>query len=235
MIRIPAIDIINGTCVRLTKGEFDKSTRYNTDPILVAKRYEDGGATHLHVVDLDAARGLRNNYEIIVDILHQTNLKVQIGGGIKERGTIDFFMTEGADAVVIGSLALTKREVVKNWVSDFGSDKIIIGADVRNRYVATDGWLSTSEEDISDFIYDYMKDGAIRFLCTDIQKDGMLQGTANALYVNLVSKFEGIQLIASGGVSGMEDIHALEAIGVHSCVIGKALFERRISLTELYE
>ncbi|MDF1697232.1 MAG: 1-(5-phosphoribosyl)-5-[(5-phosphoribosylamino)methylideneamino]imidazole-4-carboxamide isomerase [Saprospiraceae bacterium] len=234
MIRIPAIDIINGTCVRLTKGEFDKSTMYNTNPIEIAKKYEKAGAEYIHIVDLDAARGVGSNKQIIFEICNQTNLKIQTGGGIKTRDQVEEFLNAGIGAVILGSVAQKNRTEVKKWVADFGNDKIIIGADVRNNRIAVDGWLSTSEENITDFILEYNIAGAKRFLCTDIQHDGMLNGTSNELYRNLRKKFPKIELIASGGVANLNDLVLLEKIGMYSCVIGKALFENRISLNDLF-
>lgn len=234
MIRIPAIDLINSTCVRLTKGEFDKSTMYNTDPVEIAKKYEGAGASSIHIVDLDAARGIGDNKKIIFDILKKTNLKVQTGGGIKTKDHVEDFLSKGIDSVIIGSAAQKKRDEVKKWIADFGSDKIIIGADVRNHKIAVDGWLSTSEEHIVDFIFEYKLAGAERFLCTDIQKDGTLEGTSNDLYRNLMSKFPGMKLIASGGVSCLEDLILLENMDVYACVIGKALFENKIPLAKLF-
>lgn len=231
---IPAIDLINGTCVRLTKGEFDKSTKYNTDPVEIAKKYEIAGADRIHIVDLDAARGTGSNKKIILAIQSQTNLKIQTGGGIHTREKVDAFIDAGIDAVIIGSAAQKSRDEVKKWVSEYGPDKIIIGADVRNRKIAIDGWLSTSEENITDFIMEYKMAGATTFLCTDIQKDGTLSGTSNILYKSLMSKFPEVQLIASGGVSGIRDLELLDAMGMYACVVGKALFERKITLSEMF-
>ncbi|MFT6337697.1 MAG: phosphoribosylformimino-5-aminoimidazole carboxamide ribotide isomerase [Saprospiraceae bacterium] len=235
MIKIPAIDLINGTCVRLTKGEFDQSTMYNTDPVEIAKKYEKAGAKKIHIVDLDAARGIRSNKEFIYQIAQETNLDVQTGGGIKSKDQIESFFEHGIKAVIIGSKAVTDRDEVKSWVKQYGGDKIIIGADVRNRKIAIDGWLSTSEEDISDFMLDYTISGANTFLCTDIQKDGMLEGTSNVLYKFLRIKFPDVKLIASGGVSSIRDLELLEEMEMYSCVIGKALFENRIDLNRLFK
>ena len=234
MIRIPAIDLINGTCVRLTKGEFDQSTMYNTDPVEIAKKYEKAGAKKIHIVDLDAARGMRSNKEIIYRIAKETNLDVQTGGGIKSKDQIESFLENGIKAVIIGSKAVTDRDEVKSWINHYGANTIIIGADVRHRKIAIDGWLSTSEEDISDFILDYTISGAKTFLCTDIQKDGMLGGTSNSLYKLLRIKFPDVRLIASGGVASIKDLELLEEMGIYACVIGKALFEKRIALNRLF-
>jgi len=234
MIRIPAIDLINSTCVRLTKGDFDKSTTYNTDPLEIAKKYEDAGAKSIHIVDLDAARRTGSNKDVIFKIQKETGLKVQTGGGIKSEAQVEEFFNNGIESVIIGSAALSKRDEVKKWISNYGNEKIIIGADVRNNRIAVDGWLSTSEENIVDFIFDYKLAGAKKFLCTDIQKDGMLEGTSNQLYRNLMSKFPDLELIASGGVSCLEDLVKLEAMNMYACVIGKALFENRISLSKLF-
>lgn len=234
MIRIPAIDIINGTCVRLTKGEFDQSTMYNTDPVEIAKKYENAGAKKIHIVDLDAARGIKSNKDIIFRIAQETNLDVQTGGGIKTGKQVESFFDQGINAVIIGSKAVRDRSEVKSWISQFGGERIIIGADVRNRRIAIDGWLSTSDEDISDFILEYIIGGATTFLCTDIQKDGMLEGTSNTLYKFLKSKFPEINLIASGGVSCLKDLELLEDMDMYACVIGKALFENKINLNRLF-
>jgi phosphoribosylformimino-5-aminoimidazole carboxamide ribotide isomerase len=234
MIRIPAIDLINGSCVRLTKGEFDKSVFYDSDPIKMAMKYEEEGAKYIHIIDLDAARGIASNKQIIFDIRKHTNLKIQTGGGIRNVDQVDEFLDRGINAVIIGSTALKERENVKKWISHYGNENIIVGADVRNNKIAVDGWLSTSEENITDFIFDYKLAGASTFLCTDIQKDGMLEGTSNDLYNNLLSKFPDLQFIASGGVSSIADLEILEEMNMYACVIGKALFENKIELKKLF-
>ncbi len=234
MIRIPAVDLINGRCVRLTKGEFDKQKVYDVDPLETAKKYEDAGAKRIHIVDLDAARNAGNNKNVIFSIQKETNLEVQTGGGIRSVDQIKTYLDAGINALILGSVAQKEREKVRTWISDWGSERIIIGADVRNNQIAVDGWLSTSEEDITDFIQYYLNAGAKTFLCTDIQKDGMLQGTSNALYQNLMSTFPNAQLIASGGVSSLEDLELLEQMNMYACVIGKALFEGRILIDQLF-
>ena len=234
MIRIPAIDLINGTCVRLTKGEFDQTTKYNLDPVEIAKKYERAGAKNLHIVDLDAARGSGENTRIIQQVLQETNLKIQIGGGIKTEEQVAAWLEKGISAVIIGSAALSRREEVKRWIKKYGSERIIIGADVRNHKIAVDGWMSTSDENITDFMIEYIQAGARTFLCTDIQKDGTLSGTSNTLYRMLIAKFPTINLIASGGVANVENLHTLEEMNVYACVIGKALFEQRIDLKTLF-
>lgn len=234
MIRIPAIDLINGTCVRLTKGEFDQTTKYNLDPVEIAKKYERAGAKNLHIVDLDAARGSGENTRTIQRVLEETNLKIQIGGGIKTEEQVLAWLEKGISSVIIGSAALSRREEVKGWIRKYGSERIIIGADVRNHKIAVDGWMSTSDENITDFLIEYIQAGARTFLCTDIQKDGTLSGTSNTLYRMLIAKFPTINLIASGGVANMEDLYTLEEMNVYACVIGKALFEQRIDLKTLF-
>ncbi|MEM9545896.1 MAG: 1-(5-phosphoribosyl)-5-[(5-phosphoribosylamino)methylideneamino]imidazole-4-carboxamide isomerase [Bacteroidota bacterium] len=234
MIRIPAIDLINGRCVRLTKGEFDKKKIYDLDPLETAKKYEAYGAKRIHIVDLDAARNVGTNRDVIFSIRKETNLEVQTGGGILTVDQIKLFLDEGVSSLILGSIAQKEREKVRKWISDFGSEQLIIGADVRNDRIAVDGWLNTSEENITDFVNYYLSAGATTFLCTDIQKDGMLQGTSNTLYKNLISKFPKAQLIASGGVSSIEDLELLEDMQMYACVIGKALFEYRISLDQLF-
>jgi phosphoribosylformimino-5-aminoimidazole carboxamide ribotide isomerase len=234
MIKIPAIDLINGTCVRLTKGKFDRSTKYNVDPVELAKKYEDAGAKRIHIVDLDAARGIGTNQHIIFEIQKETKLKLQVGGGIHSVIQLEKFFEKGIDTVILGSIAQRNRKEVKKWISNYKNSRIIIGADVRNNKIAIDGWSRICDENIKDFIQEYKSAGATKFLCTDIQRDGTLSGTSNLLYKNLMTKFPTIKIIASGGVASLNDLDILEEMKIYACVIGKALFEKRITINELF-
>lgn len=234
MISIPAIDIIQGKVVRLTKGEFDQQTNYDTDLVTLAKTFEDAGAERLHIIDLDAARGRAHNRDIIYEVLKATNLKVQLGGGIRSKVVLDECLDNGVAACIIGSLAVKDKEVVTQWLNTYGSDRIIIGTDVRDNFIATDGWLRTSNIGIEEFVRYYQTIGAKQFLCTDIALDGTLAGPSLALYQRLTKQFSNLHIIASGGVSSLEDLDKLSASGVSAVVIGKALLEGKIDIKKLY-
>lgn len=234
MISIPAIDIIQGKVVRLTKGEFDQQTNYDTDLVTLAKTFEDAGAERLHIIDLDAARGRAHNRDIIYEVLKATNLKVQLGGGIRSKVVLDECLDNGVAACIIGSLAVKDKEVVTQWLNTYGSDRIIIGTDVRDNFIATDGWLRTSNIGIEEFVRYYQTRGAKQFLCTDIALDGTLAGPSLALYQRLTKQFSDLHIIASGGVSSLEDLDKLSASGVSAVVIGKALLEGKIDIKKLY-
>lgn len=234
MIRIPAIDIIEGKVVRLTQGDFDKKTFYKDDLVTLAKKFEDAGATRLHLVDLDGARGLTDNRKAIYQIPQKTNLQVQLGGGIRSAAVLDQCLEQGISACIIGSLAVKDKGKVGAWLQKYDAEQLIIGADIRDHFIATDGWLSTSKVNIQDFIQYYLSQGARQFLCTDIAQDGTLAGPAVPLYTELLKIFPDVQFIASGGVSSLQDLDELESIGVSSVVIGKALLEGKIDLNKLY-
>lgn len=230
---IPAIDILNGKCVRLTKGDYNTQKIYNENPLEVAKMFEDAGIKYLHLVDLDGAGSNHIvNHEILSDIAGKTNLKVDFGGGLKSNEDIQTAFQCGAAQVTGGSIAVTGPQLFKEWLATYGPEKIILGADSNNRKIATHGWKNTSEQDVIDFISDYEKKGIKYVVCTDISKDGMLQGSSNELYREILSVAD-INLIASGGVSCMADIEKLQQIGCEGVIIGKALYENRISLKEL--
>jgi len=234
MIKIPAIDIIDGQVVRLTKGDFDQQTSYGTDAVGIAQAYEAAGASKLHVIDLDAARGRPANAELIKSIAAKTSLQVQVGGGVRSEKDIESYLAAGLAAVIIGSRALSHKEDVVGWVKEYGADRIIIGADVRNQNIAVDGWYNTSDINIRAFVAYYMERGADQFLCTDIVRDGTLTGPADVLYSSLISLFPSIKLIASGGVADLKDLARLESQGLYAAVIGKALLEGRITADQLY-
>lgn len=230
---IPAIDILGGKCVRLSQGDYAKVSVYDENPVEVAKRFEDAGLRYLHLVDLDGARsGKIRNVQVLEQIASATNLQIDFGGGIKSEADIELAFDSGAKQVTAGSIAVKSPEIVEDWLRRFGPEKIIIGADCRNRKIAINGWLEASELDIFDFVSDYVTKGANTFICTDISKDGMLKGASVELYGELLSRLE-INLIASGGVSDISDLVRLKAIGCAGAIVGKALYENKISLQQL--
>lgn len=231
----PAIDIMNGQCVRLTKGDYNSVKVYDSNPTVIAKQFEEAGAKYLHVVDLDAAKDPAiNNRKLIAKLIKDTNLKTQTGGGIRTKSDVDELIGIGADRIILGSVAVTQRDLVYDWISFYGSQKIVIGADVKNKMIATHGWLDISKEMIYDFIRSYMDHGATVFLCTDIAKDGMLSGCAVDLYDELINIFPDIGIIASGGVSSYNEIDQLKKIGVEGIIVGKAIYEGKIKISDLF-
>ncbi|MBL6667918.1 MAG: 1-(5-phosphoribosyl)-5-[(5-phosphoribosylamino)methylideneamino]imidazole-4-carboxamide isomerase [Crocinitomicaceae bacterium] len=232
---IPAIDIIDGKCVRLTKGDYSTKKIYNDDPLEVAKEFEANGIQYLHVVDLDGAKSKNIvNHKILESIASNTNLQIDFGGGIKTNEAVQLAFDCGAKQITGGSIAVSNPEMFGEWIAKYGPDKIILGADCNNRKIATDGWLKESELDVIDFIDAFEKKGIQHVICTDISKDGMLQGASNELYQEIM-KATGIQLIASGGVSCMNDLHQLKELGCEGVILGKAIYEGSISLKELQE
>ena len=231
---IPAIDLINGNCVRLTKGDYATEKVYNTDPVEVAKQFESAGFTRLHVVDLDGAKGGKViNLSTLQNICSNTSLQVDFGGGIKTREDLNKVLDAGAHQVTIGSLAAKDPQTVHNWIEEFGSEKFILGADAFNGKIAVNGWVDDSGIDLFEFIEGYYSKGIRHVLCTDISKDGMLQGTSNELYERIMKVYPDLFLIASGGVSGIQDVEELIRLNIPSVVIGKAIYEGRINLNEL--
>ena len=230
---IPAIDIINGKCVRLTKGDYSTEKVYNTNPIEVAKNYEANGIKYLHLVDLDGAKSSHIvNHQILHDIASQTSLQIDFGGGIKTDDDARIAFESGATQITGGSIAVLDPELFQSWIEKYGSDKIILGADSLHRKIATHGWLQQTEVDTIDFINQYQEKGISYVICTDISKDGMLQGPSIKLYSEILYNRK-IKLIASGGVSCIQDVYDLCEIGCEGAIIGKALYENRISLQEL--
>lgn len=233
---IPAIDIIGGRCVRLSEGDYDTEKVYFSDPLDAARRFEDAGLKRLHLVDLDGAKaGNVVNWKILERIAGQTGLKVDFSGGIKKEEHVIRAFECGAVQIAIGSLAVRSPETVSEWLDKYGPEAIIIGADVRNGLIAVSGWQEVSELRLVDFIDDYTAKGAENFLCTDISKDGRLEGPATELYSILIREFPEISLIASGGVSSMADIEDLDRAGCKAAIVGKAIYEERVSLEELAE
>ena len=230
---IPAIDIIDGKCVRLSKGNYNSQITYNQNPLDVAKTYEDHGIEFLHLVDLDGAKSNHIiNYSILEIIASKTNLKIDFGGGIKTVNDVNLAFNSGANQVTCGSVAVKQPEIFCEWILNYGSEKIILGADVRGKYVATDGWINTSNQPIFDFINFYKNKGIETVTCTDISKDGMLEGPSFKLYSKIIDAYN-INLVASGGVSEYDDILKLDDMGCYGIIIGKAIYENKISLKQL--
>ena len=230
---IPAIDIIDGKCVRLSKGNYNSQITYNQNPLEVAKTYEDHGIEFLHLVDLDGAKSNHIiNYSILEIIASKTNLKIDFGGGIKTENDVNLAFNCGANQVTCGSIAVKQPEIFCEWILNYGSEKIILGADVRGKYVATDGWINTSNQSIFDFINFYKNKGIETVTCTDISKDGMLEGPSFKLYSKIIDAYN-INLLASGGVSEYDDILKLDDMGCYGIIIGKAIYENKISLKQL--
>ncbi|MCH4823231.1 1-(5-phosphoribosyl)-5-[(5-phosphoribosylamino)methylideneamino]imidazole-4-carboxamide isomerase [Gramella lutea] len=231
---IPAIDIIEGKCVRLSKGDYDTKKIYNENPLEVAKSFQDHGIECLHLVDLDGAKSKHIvNHKVLEQVASKTNLKVDFGGGLKRDEDIKIAFESGANQITGGSIAVTEPEMFQNWLQKFGNEKIILGADAKNRKIAVSGWLEDSKEEIIPFIQKYEKKGVSYVICTDISKDGMLQGPSFDLYEEILSETDKIKLIASGGISEFDELPKLAELGCEGVIIGKAIYENRISLKQL--
>lgn len=233
---IPAIDIIDGKCVRLTKGDYATTKVYNEDPLEVALEIESYGLQRLHVVDLDGAKSKHVvNYRVLERIASRTSLKIDFGGGIKSDEDLVIVFENGAQMVTIGSIASQKPELFLKWLNAYGSDKMILGADTRDGFISVNGWLEESRQELLPYLGEYIKHGVKNVLCTDIHKDGMLQGPSIGLYKQIMSAYPTLHLIASGGVSSLDDIRQLNEAGIPAVVFGKALYEGRFTLKELSE
>ena len=233
---IPAIDIINGQCVRLTKGDYDQKTVYRDAPAEVAKEFEQIGFRRLHVVDLDGAKSKHIvNDTVLKGITKETNLIVDFGGGIKTDEDIEKAFAAGASMVTIGSIAVTHPDLFLGWLDKYGSEQMILGADVRHGKISINGWKEDSSEDLLPFLKKYVDAGVRNVLCTEISKDGTLAGPAIGLYSQIMEAYPDLHLIASGGVSSIDDIMALNDAGIPSVVFGKAIYEGRINLKELWD
>ena len=231
---IPAIDIIDGKCVRLTQGDYETKKVYNEDPVEVAKMMEAHGIRRLHTVDLDGARSQHIvNYKTIERIADHTSLVIDFGGGIKSDEDIDIAFASGATMVTIGSVAVKNPELFGTWLEKYNDNKIILGADVKNGRISINGWKEEGEDELMPFLQKYVSKGVDNVLCTDISKDGMLKGPALELYESVMKEFPRLNLIASGGISCIEDIDRLDAAGIPSVVFGKAIYEGRIKMEEL--
>jgi len=230
---IPAIDIINGKCVRLTKGDYMTQKVYNSDPVEVAKEFEANGLRYLHLVDLDGAKSNHIvNYKVLENIAQATSLHIDFGGGIKSNEDVKIAFESGANQLTGGSIAVQEPARFLSWLEQYGSERILLGADANQRMIATHGWLTSSEIDVLDFIRSFNKKGIQSVVCTDISKDGMLQGPALDLYEEIIQETS-VQLIASGGVSSIDDLQKLKELGCAGAIIGKAIYEGRITLGEL--
>ena len=234
MIIIPAIDIIDGKCVRLTQGDYAQKTVYNENPLEVAKEFEAAGIKRLHLVDLDGAKaGAVKNWKVLENIAANTNLVIDFGGGIKTEEDVQLVFNAGAAMATIGSLAVKNEELFAEWITRFGAEKFLLGADVKDAKIAIGGWLETTEIDIYSFIDKYIKYGIHQLFCTDVSKDGLLQGPSLTLYEQIIARFPDIHFIASGGVATIDDLHALHKIGCSGVIVGKAIYEGRIAIDEL--
>ncbi len=231
---IPAIDLIDGKCVRLTEGDYAQKKIYNEDPLEVAKAFEGVGLMRLHLVDLDGAKaGEVVNWKVLEKIANQTALQIDFGGGIKKEATLKTVFDTGASYATIGSLAVNNRMVFEEWIDRFGADVFMLGADVYKEKIAIAGWIEKTNMDVYEFMESYINKGIGQFFCTDIEKDGKLAGPSTALYQKIIKQFPELHLIASGGVSNIEDLKRLRAIGCSGAIVGKAIYENRITLNEL--
>ncbi len=231
---IPAIDIIDGKCVRLTQGDYEQKTIYNENPLEVALEFESIGIKRLHLVDLDGAKlGKVINYKVLEKIASKTNLSIDFGGGIKTDDDIETVFNYGADLATIGSIAIKNKPLFYSWIKKYGAEKLFLGADVKGDKIAVGGWLETTDVSIYDYIEEYLKEGIKYVFCTDISKDGLLQGPSNELYKNIITKFPQLNLTASGGVSQLSDLNELKKIGCSGAIIGKAIYEGRITMNQL--
>lgn len=231
---IPAIDIIEGKCVRLSKGDYDSKKVYNENPLEVAKEFEAAGIRRLHVVDLDGAKSHHIvNYRILEKIATSTSLVIDFGGGIKSDEDLKIAFESGAQMITGGSIAVKEPEIFTQWIERYGSEKIILGADVKNKKIAVNGWKEGTEVDLMPFLGNYIEKGIKKVICTDIECDGMLQGPSIGLYQEILEEYPSTYLIASGGVSNIDDIIKLDEAKVPAVIFGKALYEGRIQLKNL--
>ncbi len=231
---IPAIDIIGGECVRLTRGDYEQKSSYYKDPLEVALRYEQCGIKRLHMVDLDGAKSKEPvNLHIVERVASHTSLDIQFGGGIKSRTALRDLFNAGAQRAICGSVAVTQPELFEEWLAEFGAERIILGADTKDGKVAIGGWLDSSTLSVEQIIERFASSGLSQVICTDIAKDGMLQGPSTPLYVALQKQFPAIDITVSGGISSLEDILALDKCDLRSVIVGKAIYEGRISFEQL--
>lgn len=233
---IPAIDIIDGKCVRLTEGDYAQKTIYNENPLEVAKAFEAAGIQRLHLVDLDGAKaGAVKNWKVLETIALNTKLVIDFGGGIKTDKDVELVFERGASLATIGSISVANPGLFLSWVNVYGADRFFLGADVKDNLIAVNGWMQTSNTSIESFISDYLLKGITHIFCTDISKDGKLEGPSTVLYQSLISLFPDLKLVASGGVSSLQDLEILDRIGCAGAIVGKAIYENRISLESLQQ
>ena len=233
---IPAIDIIEGKCVRLTEGDYAQKTIYNENPLEVAKAFEAVGIQRLHLVDLDGAKaGAVKNWKVLESIAVNTKLVIDFGGGIKTDNDVAHVFERGASLATIGSIAVANPTLFLSWLNKYGAEKFFLGADVKDNLIAVNGWMQTSTITIESFLTDYLAHGITNIFCTDVSKDGRLEGPSIKLYQSLIQLFPNLKLVASGGVSSLQDLEALDAIGCAGAIVGKAIYENRISLASLQQ
>lgn len=233
---IPAIDLIDGKCVRLSQGDYNQKKVYNENPLEVAKQFEGHGLKRLHLVDLDGAKAKHVvNHKTLEQIAKGTDLIIDFGGGIKSANDVKLVLESGASMVTVGSVAVTEPRLLEKWIQEYSPAKIILGADVKDGKIAIGGWLNVTDINLNDFLTTYKEKGIINVLCTDISKDGMLEGSSIQLYSRLIKEFPGLNIIASGGVSSIDEIRQLDKMGMPGVIVGKAIYEGRISLPELGE
>ena len=233
---IPAIDIIDGKCVRLTEGDYAQKTIYNENPLEVAKAFEAAGIQRLHLVDLDGAKaGAVKNWKVLESIALNTKLVIDFGGGIKTDEDVALVFERGASLATIGSIAVANPTLFLSWVNKYGAEKFFLGADVKDNLIAVNGWMQTSTITIESFLTDYLAHGITNIFCTDVSKDGRLEGPSIKLYQSLIQLFPNLKLVASGGVSSLQDLETLDAIGCAGAIVGKAIYENRISLESLQQ
>jgi len=231
---IPAIDVIGGQCVRLTQGDYGQKSVYHNDPLEIAKAFEGAGISRLHLVDLDGAKEKKIvNHKVLERIATQTNLHIDFGGGVQSNEMIDLAFSVGAKQITAGSIAVKNPELVLSWFEKYGADKIILGADAKNEQIAVSGWQENSNLSVYDFVSDYVQKGAKYIISTDVAKDGLLQGPSFDLYKNLQKQNSGLNIIASGGVSNLEDLQQLKAMNLFGVIVGKAFYEGKITLEQL--
>jgi phosphoribosylformimino-5-aminoimidazole carboxamide ribotide isomerase len=231
---IPAIDVISGKAVRLTKGDYNQKKEYSDSPLEVAQRFEQAGITHLHLVDLDGAKAQKpQNLEVLEVISSKTRLRVDFGGGVKSGESLEAVLKAGAQQVTAGSIAAKDPEMVFSWLKHYGAEKVILGADVIDEKIAISGWQEDSGLDLFPFLEQYLAKGVTYCICTDVSKDGMLQGPSIELYKKIIKEFPQLKLIASGGVAELNDLYELREAGLYGAIVGKAYYEGRISLDEL--
>jgi phosphoribosylformimino-5-aminoimidazole carboxamide ribotide isomerase len=231
---IPAIDIIDGKCVRLTQGDYTQKKIYNEHPLEVAKQFEDAGLERLHLVDLDGAKaGMVKNWKVLEAIAGKTALVVDFGGGIKSEKDVTIVFNSGAALATVGSIAVKDKETFVKWLLQFGPEKFLLGADVKGENIAVNGWTETTSVNVFDFLQQYIDHGITQVFCTDVSKDGLLAGPSVELYKKIIERFPSLHFIASGGVSNMTDVEDLARIGCKGAIIGKAIYENRISLHDL--
>jgi phosphoribosylformimino-5-aminoimidazole carboxamide ribotide isomerase len=231
---IPAIDIINGKCVRLTRGDYNQRTEYADDPLDMALRFQDHGISRLHVVDLDGAKqGMVVNHKIIEKIASRTSLVLDVGGGLKTDEDLKIVFESGAAMATGGSIAVKSHEVMEQWLETYGADRIILGSDFKDKKIAISGWTEQSDEELLPFLQTWVAKGIKKTICTDVSKDGVLEGPSTPIYEEIKTSLPDLYLIASGGVSGIKDVELLEEKGIPAVIIGKAIYEGKIALNEL--